>query len=946
MWSRLDPVPRPREYGMKKCRLTQKEKEHFLVELKGGVTMSATANDKCPLCMEMMDLTDKQLKPCKCGYEICLWCWHRIMNMDQKDESGGRCPGCRSVYNKDRILGTSSRNQMHELCADKANYQKEQTKSHKQTSAKSQLGQSEPKDPNNVRVIQRKLVYIVGMPNEFASEKLLRQKNFLGQYGKIENIIIGNIGANQQIPDSGRVYVTYAREEEAVRCIQAVNGYILDGKPLKATFGVTRYCHIWLSNRVCYKTNCSYVHHKASAEDICTKDDVSVVCARRYCHTGPTHSKPPTTHYPYITRSRLCRLCHRELDSDAYGVCCNQIRLQHLMGMDTKGPQHRSGRTLPPPGDCSSRTTTCSGISKDICINAEGLLPNGANKNASLLPATTPRDSSLSSGSPSIANAVLHRRDDHESIRSNQQNLSDPKSQKYIPPGGRNRSSMTSVQHMQHSCRPIEGTSLESLSNMSLVPLGSKVHLNEQVDSNSDKSEASPQLGNDTSNSNQTTSAENGTSDTSQQKPQYSNVVSQGQVVSSRRFTILGRPKATGQIGDGTSCSTKLGLVKDDRSDCITISRSHLVSQSLEQPSQQASATVKSHAGAEKKNGFLDIIEKLVPGNHKQLLESTASHRSTVVQSMSSRPVPSNLSTSDPKSQATAGSNDLSDLKRKLASQNQLQLVNQQGAPVSNTVIARASLCHSTLNNQVNLTEGKRQDSAQGGHESFYNREMVRSGDIVPSHCSDCTMLSRPTSAVSFTDVAAPDRKERKRQACPPGFEKPHHSSDSGKSVYVSSPACSRLCPASDALVKDSCGITDQQDLPSWATDCLKDDGDVSKNLNVSTSSRLGSTDTNQRHGQFQGTFFSGWLNHPRLSPYPPHHKLEYRDGTTGSYMSTGGYDAFCQGTKSGMGGGMASTLLQQPTMSSPRDSCTNRNTDSGMNGPKIDISYPMYTLF
>ena len=35
--------------------------------------------------------------------------------------------------------------------------------------------------------------------------QLLRQKNFLGQYGKIENIIIDNIGANQQIPDSGRV---------------------------------------------------------------------------------------------------------------------------------------------------------------------------------------------------------------------------------------------------------------------------------------------------------------------------------------------------------------------------------------------------------------------------------------------------------------------------------------------------------------------------------------------------------------------------------------------------------------------------------------------------------------------------------------------------------------------------------------------------------------------
>jgi hypothetical protein len=30
----------------------------------------------------------------------------------------------------------------------------------------------------------------------------------------------------------------------------------------------------------CYKPNCSYVHYKAPAEEICTKDDVSVVCAR------------------------------------------------------------------------------------------------------------------------------------------------------------------------------------------------------------------------------------------------------------------------------------------------------------------------------------------------------------------------------------------------------------------------------------------------------------------------------------------------------------------------------------------------------------------------------------------------------------------------------------------------------------------------------------------
>ena len=27
----------------------------------------------CPLCVEEMDLTDRQLKPCQCGYEVCCW---------------------------------------------------------------------------------------------------------------------------------------------------------------------------------------------------------------------------------------------------------------------------------------------------------------------------------------------------------------------------------------------------------------------------------------------------------------------------------------------------------------------------------------------------------------------------------------------------------------------------------------------------------------------------------------------------------------------------------------------------------------------------------------------------------------------------------------------------------------------------------------------------------
>lgn len=40
--------------------------------------MSDEGEKTCPLCAEEMDLTDQQLKPCKCGYEVgtiyfCYW---------------------------------------------------------------------------------------------------------------------------------------------------------------------------------------------------------------------------------------------------------------------------------------------------------------------------------------------------------------------------------------------------------------------------------------------------------------------------------------------------------------------------------------------------------------------------------------------------------------------------------------------------------------------------------------------------------------------------------------------------------------------------------------------------------------------------------------------------------------------------------------------------------
>jgi len=49
----------------------------------------------CPICVEDMDVTDKNFRPCKCGYQICLFCYRHI-----KDDLNGLCPACRTPYDE------------------------------------------------------------------------------------------------------------------------------------------------------------------------------------------------------------------------------------------------------------------------------------------------------------------------------------------------------------------------------------------------------------------------------------------------------------------------------------------------------------------------------------------------------------------------------------------------------------------------------------------------------------------------------------------------------------------------------------------------------------------------------------------------------------------------------------------------------------------------------
>ena len=55
-------------------------------------------DDVCPICAETLDDTDRDFKPCPCGFQFCCFCYGRLRDM------GGdafQCPACRKPFAED-----------------------------------------------------------------------------------------------------------------------------------------------------------------------------------------------------------------------------------------------------------------------------------------------------------------------------------------------------------------------------------------------------------------------------------------------------------------------------------------------------------------------------------------------------------------------------------------------------------------------------------------------------------------------------------------------------------------------------------------------------------------------------------------------------------------------------------------------------------------------------
>ncbi|SPQ93324.1 unnamed protein product (mitochondrion) [Plasmodiophora brassicae] len=255
--------------------------------VKQRVTSAASEEDDgeqfCPLCLEVLDLTDRSFRPCQCGYQVCLWCFHHI-----KEKVNGLCPACRTPYEEGSFNALDPKLQ---AAAEAERRRKRDRDRIERATAKAaaaaavaQTAQSAStveatREPGavdratlqNVRVMQRNLVYVTGIPPSIAREDILRRKEHFGRFGRIVKIALNRKSGSA---NNYSAYVTFKRNADASECISQVSGSAHDGATIRATFGTTKYCSLFLRNAVCNNSNCLYLHELAKEGDCFRKEDL------------------------------------------------------------------------------------------------------------------------------------------------------------------------------------------------------------------------------------------------------------------------------------------------------------------------------------------------------------------------------------------------------------------------------------------------------------------------------------------------------------------------------------------------------------------------------------------------------------------------------------------------------------------------------------------------
>lgn len=135
-----------------------------------------------------------------------------------------------------------------------------------------------PSKLSNLRIIQKHLVYVIGLSSTLANKDLLGKYEYFGQYGTILKIVVNKTKAYNPSGPNGpsySAYISYSKEQEASVAILAIDNIEVEKHILRASYGTTKYCTFFLKNLDCPNKDCLYLHYMAEESDIVNRDDMN-----------------------------------------------------------------------------------------------------------------------------------------------------------------------------------------------------------------------------------------------------------------------------------------------------------------------------------------------------------------------------------------------------------------------------------------------------------------------------------------------------------------------------------------------------------------------------------------------------------------------------------------------------------------------------------------------
>lgn len=252
----------------------------------------------CPLCLEELDATDLAVKACQCGYQVCLWCLHHI-----REQHTARCPACRTPYEEQNFKFTEvNHEQAAKEAKERATAKKEKERREKLKEIEKERARavavSQQKAKNNLkhaRIVQRNLVYVIGLSLTLAREEVIRRTEMFGKYGRMARILINRAHPfNADAPGGPSIsaYIQYARDSDASAAARGMNNAVFDGREIRCAIATTKYCDSFVRSITdptvapyCGNQHCMY-YHSIAPEGVMSREEV---LARQLGPPPPAH---------------------------------------------------------------------------------------------------------------------------------------------------------------------------------------------------------------------------------------------------------------------------------------------------------------------------------------------------------------------------------------------------------------------------------------------------------------------------------------------------------------------------------------------------------------------------------------------------------------------------------------------------------------------------------